>query len=75
MSNTGELERVLGTAPKFGLEKKLNLSLCLRPGVRTGCKEERAARAKFDVFHLLTGLIAVDVTVAFVVAPKIYRCA
>ena len=30
MANIGELEWVLGTAPKFGL-KKLNLSLCLRP--------------------------------------------
>ena len=26
-------------------------------------------------FHLRIGLIAVDVTVAFVVAPRIYRCA
>ena len=39
------------------------------------------ACAKFVVFHLLTGfvsfdvLIAVAVTVAFVVAPRIYRCA
>ena len=29
----------------------------------------------FVVFHLLIGLIAVAVTVAFVVAPRIYRCA
>ena len=39
--------------------------------VRTGGKEKRAGRAKF-VFHLLIGLIAVVVTSAFVVAPRIY---
>ena len=43
--------------------------------VRTGCKEKRTGQAKFVVFHLLIGLIAVAVTVAFVVAPRIYRCA
>ena len=43
-------------------------------GVRTGCKEKRTGPAKFVVFHLLIGLIAVAVTVAFVVAPRIYRC-
>ena len=43
--------------------------------VRTGCKENCAGRAKFVVFHLLIGLIAVAVTIAFVVAPRIYRCA
>ena len=44
--------------------------------VRTGCKEKRTGPAKFVVFHLLIGLIAVAVavTVAFVVAPRIYRC-
>ena len=44
-------------------------------------KEKRAARAKFVVFHLLIGLVSFDVvisvaaTIAFVVAPGIYRCA
>ena len=65
-------------------KKKLNLPPCLRPPnngakgnlrVHTGCKEKHAARAKFVVFHLLIGLIAVAVTVAFVVALRIYRCA
>ena len=40
--------------------------------VRTGCKEKRAERAKFVVFHLLIGLITVVVTSAFVVASGIY---
>ena len=54
--------------------------LCLRPPnivakgifgrVRTGCKEKRTGRANFVLFRLLIGLIAV--TVAFVVAPRIY---
>ena len=63
----------------------MTLSLCLRPpnnvaedNLRSssyaGCKEKRAGRAKFVVFHLLIGLIAVAVAVAFVVAPRIYRC-
>ena len=49
--------------------------------VLTGFKEKRAARAKFVVFHLVIGLVSIDVliavaiTVAFVVAPRIYRCA
>ena len=67
MANIGELP--LGTAPKFGLAKKLNLSLCLRPpnnvakrifygGVRTSCKIKRAGRAKFVVFFFnLLGLL------------------
>ena len=42
-------------------------------GVRASCKEKRAGRAKFVVFLLLIGLVAVAVTVAFVVAPRIYR--
>ena len=63
-------------------EKKFNLPLCLRPPktsqkeiygcVRTVCTENRPGSAKFVVFHLLIGLIAVAVTVAFVVAPRIY---
>ena len=42
--------------------------------IRTGCKEKRAAHAKFVGFHLLIELISFDVliavavTVAFVVA-------
>ena len=43
--------------------------------VRTGCKEKRTGYAKFVVFHLRIGLIAVAVTVAFIAAPRIYRCA
>ena len=77
---------MLGTAPKFRSAKKLSLSLCLRPpnnvakgnffcgGVRTGCKEKRAGRAKIFFLYLLIGLIAVAVTVAFVIAPGIYWC-
>ena len=42
-------------------------------GVHTSCQEKRPGRAKFVVFLLLIGLIAVAVTVAFVVAPRIYR--
>ena len=62
MANIGELPYgVLGTAPKFGSAKKLNLPLSLRPpnnvakgniygGVRTSCKKKRPGRAKFVVF-------------------------
>ena len=62
MANIDELPYgVLGTAPKIGSAKKLNLSLCLRPPnnvakgnflrlVRTGCKEKRTGPAKFAVF-------------------------
>ena len=68
MAIIGELPYgVLGTAPK---------------PCSQSCKEKRAARAKFVVFHhLLIGLvsfdvlIAVTVAVAFVVARRIYRCA
>ena len=86
MANIGELPYgVLGTAPKFGSAKKLNLSLRLRP------LKQRRKRKFFTVvfvqvvkksvldvqnflfFLLLIGLIAVAVTVAFVVAPRIYR--
>ena len=63
IANIGELPYgVLGTAPKFGSAKELNLSLpvyvlqttspkeIFYGGVRTGCKEKRAGRAKFAVF-------------------------
>ena len=49
--------------------------------VHTGSKEKRAVRAKFVVFPLLIGLvsfdllIAVAVVVAYVIAPRINRCA
>ena len=49
--------------------------------VRKGFKEKRAAHAKFVVFHLLIRLVSIDVLIAvaitdaFVVAPRIYRCA
>ena len=48
--------------------------------VRTGFKEKRAAHAKFVVFLLPIELVSIDVliavalTVAFVVDPRIYRC-
>ena len=88
MANMGELPYgVLGTAPKFGSAKKLNLSLCLRPpnNVAKGnflrlCSYKLIVKkSALDVqnllvfFLLLIGLIAVAVTVAFVVAPRIYR--
>ena len=85
MVNVGELPHgVLGTAPKFGLREEIEfVPVCLRPPnnvkkenlsrVRTGCKEKRAAHAKFVVFHLLIGLGSFDVLVAG--APRIYRCA
>ena len=76
-----------GPHPSSDSERKLNLFLFSRPpnmvGKGTlrscsysslGCKEKRTGRTKFVVFHLLTGLIAVGVTVAFAVAPSIYRC-
>ena len=65
MANIGELPlRSLGDGPHPSSDsaKKLKFSLCLRPpnnvakgnffygGVRTGCKEKHAGRAKFVVF-------------------------
>ena len=38
--------------------------------VRKGCKEKPTGHAKFVLFHLLIGLIAVAINVAFVVATK-----
>ena len=90
MANVGELPyEVLGTAPKFGLREEIEFApvfvlkttlqeeIWLR--VRTGCNEKRAARTKFVVFQLLIGLVPFDIiiafAVAFVVAPRIYRCA
>ena len=87
MANIGELPYgVLGTAPKFGSAKKLNLFLCLRPpnNVAKGnflrlCSYKLIVKkSALDVqnllfFLLLFGLIAVAVTVAFVVAPRIYQ--
>ena len=87
MANIGELPcGVLGTAPKFGSAKKLNLSLCLRPLKQRRKRKFFAVvflqvvkKSALDVqnllvfFLLLIGLIAVAVTVAFVVAPRIYR--
>ena len=67
-----------GPHPRSDSDKKLNLSLCvyvpqttsqrkILRRVRTGCKEKRAARAKFVVFHLITGLVSFDVLVAFAI--------
>ena len=74
MANKGELPyRVLGTAPNFGLREETEFVPVL-----TSSKQRRkrkftvAGRAKIVVFHLLIGLIAVVVTSAFVVAPRIY---
>ena len=93
LANIGELPYgVYVTAPKFGLREETECVLVLMSSkqrrkrkfnvdFRTSCKEKRAAREKFVVFHLLIGLvsigvlIAVAITVAFVVAPRIYRCA
>ena len=77
---------VLGPHASSNSEKKLNsFGSCVyvlqQHRVRTGFKEKRTGRAKFVVFHLLIGLVSIDVliavaiTVAFVVAPRIYRCA
>ena len=86
MANIGELPYgVLGTAPKFGSAKKLNLSLCLRPLKQRRKRKfftvvflQVVKKSALDVqnflfFLLLIGLIAVAVTVPFVVAPRIYR--
>ena len=88
MANIDEVPYgVLGSHASSNSEKKLNsFGSCVyvaskQRRVRTGFKEKRAAHAKFVVFHLLIGLvsigvlIAVAITVAFVVAPRIYRCA
>ena len=90
MANVGELPyEVLVTAPKFGLREEIEFAPVFvlkttfqkeiwRP-LRTGCNEKRAARTKFVVFQLLIGLVPFDIiitfAVAFVVAPRIYRCA
>ena len=86
MANIGELPYgVLGTAPKFGSAKKLNLSLCLRPPNNVAKRifftvvfVQVVKKSPLDVqnllfFLLLIGFIAVAVTVAFVFAPRIYR--
>ena len=77
MANIGELPYgVLGTAPKFGSAKKLNLSRVyvlqtttqnefFYGGVRTSCKKSALDVQNFLFFLLLFGLIAVAVTVAF----------
>ena len=77
-----------GTAPsfKFGLREETECVLVLMSSkqrrkrkfnvdFRTSCKEKRAAREKFVVFHLLIGLVSFDalfavaVAVAFFIAP------
>ena len=86
MANKGELAyEVLEPHPISDSEKKLNLSLCLRPpnNVAKGnflrlCSYKLIVKkSALDVqnllfFLLLIGFIAVAVTVAFVVAPRIY---
>ena len=69
---------VLGTAPKFESAKKLNLSLFLRPPNNVAKGILFLQKSALDLQNLLfflelIGLIAVAVTVAFVVAPRIYR--
>ena len=77
---------LLGTAPKLGL-REVNEFF----PVFTSSKQRRKKKftivflqvvkksaldvQNFFFFHLLIGLIAVTVTVAFVFAPRIYRCA
>ena len=89
MANKGELPYGVSSSKsksKFGLREKIefvpvlyvfqtSLQNELYGRFRTGCKEKRTGRGKFFVFHLLIGLIAVAVTVTFVVAPRICRCA
>ena len=62
------------TTPKFGLcpcvyALQTTSKRKFRVVFPKGCKEKRTGRAKFVVFHLLIGLIAI----AFVVAPRVYR--
>ena len=90
MANIGELPlRSLGEGPHPSSEsaKKLKLSLCLRPPNNVAKENfftvvfvQVVEKSALDVqnllfFYLLIGLIAVDVTVIFFVAPRIYRCA
>ena len=90
MANIGELPlRSLAEGPHPSSEsaKKLKLPLCLRPPNNVAKENfftvvfvQVVKKSALDVqnllfFHLLIGLIAVDVTVAFLVAPRIYRCA
>ena len=74
---------LLGIAPKVRTQRRNLICPCvyvlqntsqkeIYGCVRTACAEKRSGSAKFVVFHLLIGLIAVAVTVAFVVAPRIY---
>ena len=87
IKSIGELPYgVLGTAPKFGLREEIEVApVSLRPpnnGTKGNKKvvfvqvvKKSAGLAKFVVFHLLITFIAVAVTVVFLVAPRIYRCA
>ena len=89
MANIGELPYgVLGTAPKFGLQTTSQKEI-FYGGVRTGCKEKRAGHSKCVVFSFIywahcrcrrslrreETLAKQAIAVAFVVAPRIYRCA
>ena len=89
MANIGELPYgVLGTAPKFGLQTASQKEI-FYGGVHTGCKGKRAGRSKFVVFSFIywahcrrrrslrreETLATQAIAVAFVVAPRIYRCA
>ena len=76
---------VLGNALKFGLREEIELVFVFMSSeqrrkrkfnfVFVQVLKNRAARAKFVVFHLLIGLVSFDVLIAFtfVVAPRIYR--
>ena len=57
----------------YVLQTTLQKEICCH--VNTGCEEKHAGRAKFVVFDLLIRLIGIAVTVAFVIAPRIYQCA
>ena len=89
MANIGELPYgVLGTAPKFGPQTTWQKEI-FYDGVRTGCKEKRAGCSKFVVFSFIywahcrrrrslrreETLATQAIAVAFVVVPRIYRCA
>ena len=54
---TSDSEKTLILPCVYGLQTTAQKKIYDR--VRTGCKEKRAGSAKFVVFHLLIGLIAV----------------
>ena len=81
MANTGELPYgVLGTATKFGLSEETEFVPVFMSSKQRRKRKfftmvllQVAKKRALDVFlHLLIGLIAVAVTAAFVVDPRMY---